>query len=273
MVRILLTLAISAAALTAAEKPTLYDSPSAPTAHGKLDDLVSAQWRSLGIQPAQLCSDAVFVRRAYLDIIGTLPTAAEAAAFLADPDPAKRATLIDRLLDRDEFADYWATKWSDILRVKAEFPINLWPNAAQAYYHWLRASIQANKPYDQFARELLTGSGSNFRSAPVNFYRAMQNREPQGVAQTVALTFMATRLEKWPADRQAGMAAFFAQIGYKDTDEWKEQIVFFDPAKKAAAPVFPDGTPARIAPGHRESRLVLAAGAGNRPRPRRPPRR
>ena len=258
MVRILLTLAISAAALSAAEKATPFDSPTAPTAHGKLDDLVFAQWKRLSIQPAQLCSDAVFVRRAYLDIIGTLPTGAEASTFLADPEPAKRAALIDRLLDRDEFADYWATKWSDILRVKAEFPINVWPIAAQAYYHWLRDSIQANKPYDQFARELLTASGSNFRNAPVNFYRAMQNREPQGIAQTVALTFMATRLEKWPADRQAGMAAFFAQLAYKDTDEWKEQIVFFDPARKPAAPAFPDGTPARIAPGQ-DPREVFAA--------------
>jgi hypothetical protein len=258
MIRILLIAATLAAALPAAEKQTPFESPSAPTPQGKLDDLVFAQWTRLGIQPAQLCSDTVFVRRAYLDIIGTLPTAAEASAFLADPDPAKRSALIDRLLDRDEFADYWATKWSDILRVKAEFPINLWPNAAQAYYHWLRSSIQANKPYDQLARELLTSSGSNFRTAPVNFYRAMQNREPQGIAQTVALTFMATRLEKWPADRQSGVAAFFAQVGYKDTDEWKEQIVFFDPAKKAGSPVFPDGTPARIAPGQ-DPREVFAA--------------
>jgi hypothetical protein len=80
--------------------------------------------------PANLCSDAVFVRRAFLDVIGTLPGPQETFQFLADRDPNKRSALIDRLLERDEFADYWAMKWSDLLRVKAEFPINLWPNAA-----------------------------------------------------------------------------------------------------------------------------------------------
>ena len=103
-------------------------------------------------------------------------------------------------------------------------------------------------------RELLTESGSNFRVPAVNFYRALQSREPQAVAQAVALTLMGTRAEKWPKERLAGMAAFFAQIGYKSTAEWKEEIVFFDPAKAApsggAAPaaIFPDGTAARLSP-------------------------
>ena len=78
----------------------------------------------------------------------------------------------------------------DILRIKAEFPVNLWPNAAQAYHHWVRSSITENKPYDKFVREMLTSSGSNFRVGPVNFYRAIQNRTPDGIATTVALTFM-----------------------------------------------------------------------------------
>src|SRR5208337_1814505 len=142
-------------------------------------------------------------------------------------DPNKRRALIERLLARDEFADYWAMKWSDLLRVKAEFPINLWPNAAQTYYHWIRDSLRENKPYDQFVRAMLTESGSNFRVAPVNFYRAMQSREPAGTAQTVALTFMGTRAEKWPAERLAQMAAFFSQVDFKHSDEWKEEIVFF----------------------------------------------
>ena len=144
--------------------------------------------------------------------------------------------MIDRLLERDEFADYWAMKWSDLLRIKAEFPINLWPNAAQAYHRWIRTSIKENLPYDQFVRQMLTSSGSNFRVPPVNFYRAMQNREPAGIAQTVALTFMGTRADKWPKDRLAGMAAFFAKVGYKYTAEWKEEIVFFDPGKTNAPP-------------------------------------
>ena len=86
----------------------------------------------------------MFVRRVYLDVIGTLPTADEARQFLADRNPKKRRALVDRLLERKEFADYWAMKWSDLLRIKAEFPINLWPNAAQAYHRWIRTAIQEN---------------------------------------------------------------------------------------------------------------------------------
>ncbi len=221
--------------------------PLAP--NGRIDELVFAALKRAGVQPANLSSDAVFLRRAYLDATGTLPTAQEAAEFLRDRDPKKRAALVDWLLARDEFADYWAVKWDDLLRVKAEFPINLWPNAAQAYDRWIRASIRDNKPYDRMARELLTESGSNFRVPPVNFYRALQSREPRAIAQTVALTFMGARAEKWPAERLAGMAAFFSQIGYKDTGEWKEEIVFFDPAKPVAGqPMFPDATPARLTP-------------------------
>ncbi len=231
----------------------------------KIDKLVFASLRHLSIRPANLCSDGVFVRRVYLDVIGTLPTADEARQFLADRDPNKRRTLVDRLLERKEFADYWAMKWSDLLRVKAEFPINLWPNAAQAYHRWIHTSIQENKPYHRFVRELLTDSGSNFREPAVNFYRAMQSRDPPAIAQTVALTLMGTRAEKWPKDRLAGMAVFFSQIGYKSTAEWKEEIVFFDPSKAAGPPtggtpppaIFPDGTPAQVLPG-RDPREVFA---------------
>jgi hypothetical protein len=215
-----------------------------------IDELVFARWKALGIQPANLCSDSVFLRRASLDATGTLPTATEAVEFLNSTASGKRAAFIDHLLGREEFADYWAMKWSDLLRVKAEFPINLWPNAAQAYYHWIRASLARNQPYDQFVRAMLTASGSNFRDPPVNFYRAMQNREPAGIAQTVALTFMGARTEKWPPDRLAQMAAFFSRIGYKHTGEWKEEIVFFDPAKPVAGKLtFPDGAPARLQSG------------------------
>src|SRR5690606_3452590 len=112
------------------------------------------------------CSDAVFVRRVFLDVIGTVPTALEARDFILERQPNKRAQLIDALLEREEFAVYWAMKWSDLLRIKAEFPVNLWPNAAQAYHQWVHASLRENKPYDQLVRELLTASGSNFREPP-----------------------------------------------------------------------------------------------------------
>jgi Protein of unknown function (DUF1553)/Protein of unknown function (DUF1549) len=223
-----------AVAATAETGPAIFESSAAVTPEGQIDKLVSTRLLSLGIQPA-LCSDAVFVRRVYLDVIGTLPTAKEAREFIEDPDRKdKRRLLIDRLLERDEFTDYWAMKWGDILRIKAEFPVNLWPNAAQAYHRYVRASIAANKPYDKFAREMLASSGSNFRVGPVNFYRAIQNRTPEGIASAVALTFMGARADKWPTNRLAGMAAFFAQIGYKPTREWKEEIVFWDPLDSSA---------------------------------------
>jgi hypothetical protein len=221
-----------------------------PPSADRLDALVLARLNKLKISPASICSDEVFVRRVYLDVIGTLPTATEAGEFLQDQSPNKRRALVDHLLEREEFADYWAMKWSDVLRVKAEFPINLWPNAAQMYHRWIRTSIKENKPYDQFARELLTSSGSNFRDGPVNFYRAMQNKEPHGIAQTVALTFMGTRADKWPTNQLAGLAAFFSMVGYKPTGEWKEEIVYFDPGKATnelwKAAVFPNGKRATL---------------------------
>ena len=272
--------------------PNVFESAAPARPANQLDKIVFAKLSSLDIQPV-LCSDAVFVRRAYLDVIGTLPTAKEAREFIRDPDTQnKRVALIDRLLERSEFADYWAMKWGDILRIKAEFPVNLWPNAAQAYHRWVRASIAANKPYDQFVREMLTSSGSNFRVGPVNFYRAIQNRTPEGIATAAALTFMGSRAEKWPKDRLSGMAVFFSQIGYKPTSEWKEESVFWDPLKSTAVPgnsapgqaaittagsksdgapqlpavpinsepltaIFPDGTKVRLPPD-RDPREVLA---------------
>jgi hypothetical protein len=231
-----------------------------------IDDLVLAGLRAKGIEPANLCSDGVFIRRVYLDVIGTLPEPQEVAKFLQNTNPDKRARLIDTLLERSEFADFWAIKWCDILRVKAEFPINLWPNAVQAYQRWIRDSLRENKTYDQFVREMLTSSGSNFRVPPVNFYRAVQSKDPQALAQAVALTFMGTRAEKWPKERSANMAELFSRVGYKATGEWKEEIVSFDLAAKEAPPaaggtpqaaIFPDGTPARLSPD-RDPREVFA---------------
>ena len=224
-------LALAHGAATAQTASNVFESPVPPTPASQIDKLVFAKLSSLGIQPV-LCSDAVFVRRAYLDVIGTLPTAQEAKEFIQDPDTKnKRRALIDRLLARDEFADYWAMKWGDLLRIKAEFPVNLWPDAAQAYHRWVRASIAENKPYDKFVRELLTSSGSNFRVGPVNFYRAVQNRTPEGITAAVALAFMGSRVESWPKERLSGMMAFFSQVGYKPTSEWKEEIVFWDPLR------------------------------------------
>ena len=262
-----------------------FEIPGEVTPAGKIDELVFAKLKELKIPPANLCSDGVFVRRVFLDVIGTLPTAQEAKDFLADKNTDKRRVLIDQVLQRPEFADYWAMKWSDLFRVKAEFPINLWPNAAQAYHHWLRAAIRDNMPYDRFVRELLTSSGSNFRTPQVNFFRALQKKDSEHIVQAVALAFMGVRTEKWPTEKVAGMATFFSKVGYKPTGEWKEEIVQYDPrkgaqpkpggpspaaskgAKPAAAPpaglaaaalaVFPDGTRAQLPPG-KDPREVFA---------------
>ena len=229
LISVVALLAVVGGAAPSETGPSVFESSAALTPEGRIDKLVLAKLRPLDIQPV-LCSDALFVRRAFLDVIGTLPTAQEAKEFIQDPDTKnKRRLLIDRLLERDEFADYWAMKWGDILRIKAEFPVNLWPNAAQAYHRWVRASIAENKPYDKFVREMLTSSGSNFRVGPVNFYRAIQNRTPEGIAGAVALTFMGARADARPTNELAGMAAFFSQISYKPTSEWKEEQVFWNP--------------------------------------------
>lgn len=286
---LLACLCACAMAAPAAPAPSPYETDGLLMPKGKIDQYVLANLRRLNIQPANLCSDEVFLRRVYLDVIGTLPTAQEAEEFLKDKGVDKRRALIDRLLQRPEFADYWAMRWSDLLRVRAEFPINLWPNAAQAYHRWIRDSIRDNMPYDRFVREMLTANGSNFRVGQVNFYRAVRSKTPIGIAEAVALSFMGTRADKWPEEKLAGMAQCFSKISYKPTAEWKEEIVFFDPRKPptpitnalvlaaatsptnapAAAPeppavsppplkaLFPDGTSVAIPPD-RDPRAVFA---------------
>ncbi len=260
---LLLSVLLMVPCKTSAASPFENGSVGAP--RNKIDELVFARLKVLDITPARLCSDPVFVRRVYLDVTGTLPTAAEAQQFILDSSPDKRRVLIDRLLEGDEYADLLAMKWGDMLRIKAEFPINLWPNAAQSYHRWVHDAIRDNTPCDKFARTLLTASGSNFELPPVNFYRAMQNRTPAGIAQTVALTFLGERADRWPSNQLAGMAMFFANIGYKTTAEWKEEIVFFNPASTNAGAlngspqkaVLRDGSTVKLSPDQ-DPRIVFA---------------
>lgn len=263
----------------------LFTGAPGATPETPIDKLVREDLKKIGVEPV-LCSDAVFVRRVYLDVIGTLPSAAEAMYFIQDKDPNKRAVLIDRLLEREEYSYFWAMKWGDLLRLKAEFPVNLWPNAVQAYHRWIRESLRDNKPYDQFVRELLTSNGSNFRVGPVNFYRALPDRSPEGIASTVALTFMGARASAWDTNLLSRVGVFFSQIRYKPSREWKEEIVFWDPdialaeATQAAAaastnpapvyvvapppdslpikPAFPDGSELGALPGDRDPREFFA---------------
>ncbi len=107
----------------------------------------------------------------------------------------------------------------------ATFVVN---RPGQAYHRWIRDALKENRPYDWFARELLTSSGTNFRVPPVNFYRAVQGREPSAPAEAVALTLMGARLASRPEDQRTGMAAFFSRVAYKKTDEWKQEVVYLD---------------------------------------------
>lgn len=235
--------------------------------NNRIDSYVIAQLKANGIPPSETCTDAVFVRRVYLDAVGTLPTPAETRQFLSDQNPGKRVNLIDLLLERREFADYQALKWGDLLRIKAEFPSNLWPQAAQGYDRWVRQNMLLNTPYDQFVRQLLTAGGSNFHVPPVNFYRAFQERGPRQIAENIALVFMGIRLNSkdFTEEQILGMAAFFAKTGYKNTDEWKEEIVYFNEQgklvdKKTNLPVKPtplNGKPMDIPPD-KDPRTVFA---------------
>lgn len=242
--------------------PLVLRTGSDATVSDRLDGIVLKRLAELNLKPANLCSDAVFVRRAFLTVIGTLPTEEESRGFLSTQDSGKRAQLIEILLQRPEFAEYWAMKWGDLLRVKAEFPIKLWPNAAQAYHRWIYTNLRANTPFHHFARALLVANGSNFREGEVNFYRAMQDRSPHGIAATVALTFMGERADKWPKKKLDALAGFFAQVAYKSTAEWKEEIVYFDPTADkdglAKTAMFPDGTHAAIKTGLHDPRVVFA---------------
>jgi len=247
MKALLVLTAVFAGVIDTPVSNTLFESSNIDLPQTRIDELVLVKLKQSGIEPANLCSDAVFIRRVYIDIIGTLPTAKEARDFFQDKNPNKRRVLINRLLQRDEFADYWTLKWCDVLRVKSEFPINLWPNAVQAYYRWIHDSVRTNMPYDRFARELLTSNGSNFRNPQVNFFRAIQGREPNAIAGAVALTFMGSRFESLPADTRSNMGIFFSRVGYKQTSEWKEEIVYLNPEPgynlKA---VLPDGNAVEI---------------------------
>jgi hypothetical protein len=236
----------------------IYESDEAFSPCGRLDEIVLKNLKEHNLTPAKRSSDATFLRRVYVDLIGTVPTFNEAKLFLADKSPDKRSKLIDSLLNREEFALYWSLKWCDILRVKSEFPINLWPNAVQAYHHWIWDSIEKNKPYDQFARELLTTSGSNFREPAVNFYRATQNRTPEGFAKVAVQAFLCSKFDKWPEYRRKEMEKLFSRIAIKGTDEWKEQIVYLDPAPaKAMSIEMPDGKTLNIQPDQ-DPRAVFA---------------
>ena len=171
-------------------------------------------------------TDAVMVRRLHLDLAGRIPTKEEAQAYVASADAGKRAALVERLLSSREFADYWAMRFCDILRVKSEFPINLWPNAVYVYHARIRRFVERNEAWDDFGRALITSQGSDFRDAEANFFRATDKRTPEGWAEAVAQTFLGIPPDRLPPDRRAEIASHFENLRIKNTREWKEEIVF-----------------------------------------------
>jgi hypothetical protein len=188
--------------------------------HNDIDRLVLAQWKELRLAPAPLAPDHIFLRRAYLDALGILPTPEESRAFLADGRADKRDRLIDALLERPEFAELWAQKWSDLLRneVKA-----LDRKGVAVFYRWIAAQLAADRPLNEFARDILAARGSTYANPPANFWRAV--RDPLVRAESVAQVFLGVRVgcarchnhpfDRWTMDDYYGFAACFTRIDYR----------------------------------------------------------
>jgi hypothetical protein len=185
-----------------------------------IDEQVIEKLAALKVPPSSRCDDATFLRRAFLDTIGTLPTSDEAREFLADSSADKRDKIIDSLLTRPEFVDYWTYKWADLLLISGQ---RLRPKALEAYYKWLHEAVAANKPWDQFVREIVTATGSTYDNGAVNFYALHQ--DPEDMAETVAQAFMGLSincakchnhpLEKWTNDQYYAFANLFSRVRAK----------------------------------------------------------
>ncbi|HEV3341232.1 MAG TPA: DUF1549 domain-containing protein [Pirellulales bacterium] len=201
----------------------------APAEANYIDRHVFAKLRSLKTNPSPVAGDSVFLRRAYVDALGVLPTADETRRFLNDPSPDKRGRLIDELVKREEFADCWALKWSDLLRNEEKV---LDPKGVANFHHWIRQSIAQGKPLDQFARELIVSRGSTYTNPPANFYRA--NRDPVSRAEAAAQLFLGVRLQcakchnhpfdRWTQSDYYRWAGFFARVRYKVVENRRRDI-------------------------------------------------
>lgn len=196
-----------------------------------IDELVLGKLQELNLEPSPLSSDTEFLRRVYLDAAGILPEPEEVRTFLADRRPDKRARLIDALLERSEFVDYWAYKWSDLLLVSSR---SLQSNAMWAYHTWIRESVAANKPWDQMAREILTASGNTLSNGAANYY--VLHKNPIDVTENVAVTFMGFSitcarchnhpLERWTQKDYYQMANLFSRVATKQGSERGDIIVY-----------------------------------------------
>jgi hypothetical protein len=268
--------ALQAVRLTYLEPRKGFQWPNPPESN-YVDKHVFAKLKMLSIPPADLCTDQEFVRRAFLDLDGILPTAEETKAFLAAADKDKRAKLIDVLLERPEYADFWTLKWSDVLRSNRK---TIQIKGIHVYQKWLNHHVTANTPFDQVVRELLTANGSTFANPPANFYRIA--RDPQNLAETTAQLFFGIRMqcakchnhpfERWTQDDYYSMAAFFARVRQKNDPTEPPtpgapgaELIYSDRAGdvvqprtgRTMAPKFMGGAVATIAP-NQDRREVLA---------------
>ena len=212
-------------------QPQKGKAPKAGKAKGKVpppaEELPpNASWET----PSGDATPAVLVRRLFLDLAGRIPTVDEAKEFVNSKDAFRRLKLVEKLLASDAFADYWSMRFCDILRVKSEFPINLWPNAVYVYHRRIREFVKRNEPWDAFTRALLNATGSDFRDAESNFFRASARRTPEGLAEAAALTFLGEEYADLPAAKQKKYASYFGRVRIKNTREWKEEIVYIDPS-------------------------------------------
>jgi hypothetical protein len=203
-----------------------YENTIAPDTFAKLtrrnfiDDLVNEKLASLSVPPSATCSDSVFIRRAFIDTIGTLPTADETRAFLDDKSESKRDKLIGSLLARPEFVDYWTYKWSDLLLVNSK---NLKAPEMWSYANWVRTQVARNTPWDQVARSVVTATGSISENGAGAFFAL--HDDPAEMSETTSLTFLGMSincakchnhpLEKWTNDQYYGMANLFARVRTK----------------------------------------------------------
>jgi hypothetical protein len=258
-----------AAVLVRVPRPRAPDPYPALAVNDKLDELVGAKWKAMGLVPSELCDDATFLRRVYLDVLGTLPTPEEVRAFLGDKSAAKRKRLIDRVLARPEYADYWALKWADVLLVNRD---KLGDRGAFEFHRWLRKQFAIDRPYDQWVRELITASGASAKNGPVNFYRAAQT--PEDVAKAISQVFLGIRLEcaqchhhpfeKWGQDDFYGLVGYFNGMQRK-SKPGEGEIVFHSgfretpiPLTTRIVPTRPPGGPTLIGAADRDPRQELA---------------
>ena len=189
-----------------------------------IDEFVFSKLKRLNIVPSPLTTDYEFLRRVYLDTVGVLPTLDETYQFIDSKDPQKRAKLIDQLLGRPEYAEVWATKFADLFRVGL---LDQGTKGGRLIYNYLRKSVREDKPYNEFATELLTASGNLYFQPLANFYYITEFAEPENYATNMSQVFLGVKLEcarchnhpweKWTQDDFWGFAAFFARVGVKDT--------------------------------------------------------